>query len=192
MPPYLQEHDDATSTATASDHHRGGGGATAPQPPPPKQNQNLLSLLLKPLIMAIITTLFFLFLGFAALILLHLCLAGGLLHRRRATHHQLPLPAAPNPAISPRDLRNLPRFKHPRNDTPSWGDQNPICAVCLEDFRRGQWCRELAACGHVFHRSCVDAWLVKVAACPVCRTRVHAKPDCSRSCTDNRGSKLQL
>ncbi|KAK4760682.1 hypothetical protein SAY87_005575 [Trapa incisa] len=187
MPHYLPAPDDATS---AADHSHHGGGSSAPQPSPPKQSQNVLSLLLKPLIMVFITTLFFLFLGLAALILLHICLVGSLLHRRRATHQHLAPPVSPDSALSPGDLRGLRRFKHPRIGASSSRDQNQICPICLDDFRRDQWCRELPGCGHVFHRSCVDTWLIKVASCPVCRARVRTELNCYGSSADNRGRKL--
>ncbi|KAJ4954951.1 hypothetical protein NE237_011734 [Protea cynaroides] len=42
-----------------------------------KPNPNLLSFCLQTLVMAFVTSLFFIFLGIAAIVLLHICLAGG-------------------------------------------------------------------------------------------------------------------
>ena len=44
-----------------------------------------------------------------------------------------------------------------------------LCAVCLEDARRGEAVRRLPACGHLFHRDCVDMWLHAHTTCPLCR-----------------------
>ncbi|KAJ1258954.1 hypothetical protein BS78_10G115800 [Paspalum vaginatum] len=44
------------------------------------------------------------------------------------------------------------------------------CAVCLEAFEAGDQCRRLPRCEHSFHAACVDSWLRKRSACPVCRT----------------------
>ena len=33
------------------------------------------------------------------------------------------------------------------------------CVVCLSSFTQGDELRELA-CGHVFHRDCIDQWLL--------------------------------
>ena len=49
-----------------------------------------------------------------------------------------------------------------------------LCAVCLEDARRGEAVRRLPACGHLFHAGCVDKWLRAHATCPLCRTAVAA------------------
>ncbi|RLN13341.1 E3 ubiquitin-protein ligase EL5-like [Panicum miliaceum] len=46
------------------------------------------------------------------------------------------------------------------------------CAVCLEAFEPGDRCRRLPRCEHSFHAECVDSWLRKSGACPVCRTDV--------------------
>ncbi|CAI0394095.1 unnamed protein product [Linum tenue] len=129
-------------------------GASTVHPPPPKPNPKLLSLLLKALIMIFITTLFFLFLGVAAILLL---LATAALHRHS------------NPANS--DLkRRLPQFRFSRR---MQGGETDECVVCLDSIKQGQWCRKLPGCGHLFHRRCVDPWLVKVPACPICRARVQ-------------------
>ncbi|XP_021803146.1 RING-H2 finger protein ATL56-like [Prunus avium] len=140
-----------------------------PQPPPPKSNPKLLSLIIKVLVMTSITSLFFLFVGLAAIVLF-LFLAAGALHRRRA---QSPLPSS---GFSSRHLKALPQFRfraQPQSETTSSSPPQTDCVVCLDAFRDGQWCRKLAACNHVFHRRCLDTWLVKVSACPICRTRVR-------------------
>ncbi|KAI4376790.1 hypothetical protein MLD38_014508 [Melastoma candidum] len=145
-----------------------------------KRKPRLLSLILKAIIMTLITSVFFVFLGLAAIILLHLCLAGGLLHRRgngrgspggsptldqlQGQHQQ----SSALTGLSPSDLRRVPKFR-----LLGYG-KSPDCAICLDEVREGQWCRRLIGCGHVFHKCCVDTWLVKVAACPVCRRGVRS------------------
>ncbi|KAH1117170.1 hypothetical protein GLYMA_17G068200v4 [Glycine max] len=141
-----------------SDHHR----------PQPKPNPNLLSLFLKPIIMLLLTSLFFLFLGFAAFLLLNLFLLGGAFHRLRFRPSVTTAPTSSN-GLPPREINKLPRFRV-ANGSETRPDSN--CVVCLDAFHNAQWCRKLAACGHVFHRRCVDTWLLKVAACPTCRTPV--------------------
>ncbi|KAJ7955723.1 RING-H2 finger protein ATL56 [Quillaja saponaria] len=149
-------------------HHATTGPQSQIQTPPPKQNHKLLSFLLKAIIMTFITSLFFIFLGFAALILLHLCLAGAVLHHprfRRSTQLQ----ATSSNGLSPHDVKKLSQFRLAKGNEPESDFQ---CVVCLDGLRNGQWCRELSVCGHVFHRRCVDTWLIKMAACPICRTPV--------------------
>lgn len=46
------------------------------------------------------------------------------------------------------------------------------CAVCLEAFADGDVQRTLP-CFHVFHRKCVDGWLVEHNRCPTCRHDVY-------------------
>lgn len=49
------------------------------------------------------------------------------------------------------------------------------CALCLAEFEPGQSVRVLA-CGHVFHRACVDPWLARTALCPYCNACVLPTP----------------
>lgn len=46
------------------------------------------------------------------------------------------------------------------------------CAVCLAEFRAGDSLRRLPNCVHVFHRSCIDLWLLQNASCPLCKVDV--------------------
>ncbi|XP_061347545.1 RING-H2 finger protein ATL56 [Gastrolobium bilobum] len=138
----------------------------------PKPNPNLLSLFLKSIIMLLLTSLFFLFLGFAAFVLLHLFLIGGAVHRLRSRPAPTRFSATPSNRFSPRDVSKLPHFRFSMGSEPE-PEPDSHCVVCLDGFRYGQWCRNLPGCGHVFHRRCIDTWLVKVAACPTCRTPVR-------------------
>ena len=45
-----------------------------------------------------------------------------------------------------------------------------VCTVCLYEFERGQEIHVLADCKHVFHRPCLDQWLLhRHTTCPLCR-----------------------
>jgi len=76
--------------------------------------------------------------------------------------------------LSAGELRALPchDFVKPAEAEAAGGD----CAVCLEAFEPGDRCRRLPRCEHSFHAECVDSWLRKSAACPVCRADVVDRP----------------
>lgn len=55
-------------------------------------------------------------------------------------------------------------------------DEEPVCAVCLEDFEPGQQVRKLT-CSHLYHRSCIDPWLQSSSnSCPLCKREVPNLP----------------
>lgn len=128
-----------------------------------KSNLKFLSLLLKTLVMVFLISLFFLFVGIASIFLIHLFLAGGALHHRRSRRSN-------SNEFSPENLQKLPAFIYGRQD----GSKSVReCAICLDLFRDGEACRNLPSCDHVFHLDCVNRWLIKVPACPICRTHVR-------------------
>lgn len=47
------------------------------------------------------------------------------------------------------------------------------CSICLSDLEPGETMRCLPGCGHRFHRSCIDLWLVRQAECPLCKQAVE-------------------
>ncbi|CAE8607397.1 unnamed protein product, partial [Polarella glacialis] len=48
------------------------------------------------------------------------------------------------------------------------GDMQQQCMVCLGDFAHGEHLRQLG-CEHLFHQACIDEWLQRSAACPICK-----------------------
>ncbi|XP_073098652.1 RING-H2 finger protein ATL47-like isoform X2 [Elaeis guineensis] len=50
------------------------------------------------------------------------------------------------------------------------GAKEPFdCAVCLSEFEANDKLRLLPICGHAFHISCIDTWLLSNSTCPLCR-----------------------
>ncbi|XP_013416608.1 RING finger protein 150 [Lingula anatina] len=45
------------------------------------------------------------------------------------------------------------------------------CAVCIENYRPHEVVRILP-CRHMFHKSCVDPWLLEQRSCPICKTDI--------------------
>lgn len=58
----------------------------------------------------------------------------------------------------------LPRF-HTRRSRSS----DPPCPICLQP---GEGMVARLRCRHVFHRECIEEWLVHRDTCPLCRTTV--------------------
>jgi hypothetical protein len=48
-------------------------------------------------------------------------------------------------------------------------DTEHSCAICQDALTSEQEGRKLNACGHWFHKSCIDTWLAGNVHCPVCR-----------------------
>ncbi|CAM0880780.1 unnamed protein product [Alopecurus aequalis] len=62
------------------------------------------------------------------------------------------------------------------------------CVFCLSRIDEGEEVRELR-CRHIFHRECLDAWLLRArATCPLCRDRLlPSEPprSCARTFDDD-------
>ena len=68
-------------------------------------------------------------------------------------------------AASETTIQSLPRRVVTAEDC-----RTSECAVCLESHAIGQTIKTLP-CAHEFHTQCVDRWLRRRDACPVCRSR---------------------
>ncbi|XVF47793.1 hypothetical protein PTKIN_Ptkin03bG0139300 [Pterospermum kingtungense] len=133
-------------------------------PLPSKPEEKFLSFILKAIIMMFLICFFFLLLPLASLLLFLPLLLRHQRHRHRRYSH-------PSSGFSSKQLKKLSQFRFSKETKTTYLESDP-CVICLDGFRQGQWCRNLPGCGHLFHRKCLDAWLMKVAACPICRTRV--------------------
>ena len=121
------------------------------------------------MVMEIMVSLALLFVGIAVLIIIHVCIVGRAFRRGYGNGAAVQRGAAAA-GISREELKKLPCFEY-RAVTPEKSSNNPVdCAVCLENFKKGDKCRLLPNCNHFFHSQCVDSWLLKTPICPICRT----------------------
>ncbi|XP_055499997.1 E3 ubiquitin-protein ligase RNF128 isoform X2 [Leucoraja erinacea] len=65
-------------------------------------------------------------------------------------------------AINQLDLRTL---KQGDQET---GPDADTCAVCIEAYKPNDVVRILT-CNHIFHKSCIDPWLLEHRTCPMCK-----------------------
>jgi len=47
------------------------------------------------------------------------------------------------------------------------------CSICLEAFCAGDQVKRLEPCGHYFHSTHIDEWLLKSGTCPLCRSEIQ-------------------
>jgi hypothetical protein len=47
--------------------------------------------------------------------------------------------------------------------------ENTPCAICQDTILSTDSARRLVACGHVYHRGCIDEWFRRSVYCPSCR-----------------------
>ncbi|KAG8069981.1 hypothetical protein GUJ93_ZPchr0006g41154 [Zizania palustris] len=137
----------------------------------------LLSLVVQAAVMYAALALFLLFAAAATVLLLHLVVVARAFRNQqyRGSRYRVPH-ASPTPpsrlGLSPADLRLLPCFAAASYSPCDHPSSSQLCAVCLETALEGERWRALPACGHAFHAACVDRWLARTVACPVCRTTV--------------------
>ncbi|CAO2823024.1 unnamed protein product [Amaranthus hypochondriacus] len=161
MPRNNHRHQNAN---TGNNNHQNINQISGQPESPTKSNPKFLSILLQALIMAFIISLFFIFIGVAAIIFLHLCIAGGALRHRRNQRRPVSGNRVSSSGYPLELLKTLPKSRFKGCE---------VCAICLDNLVEGEICRVLPGCKHVFHLNCVDKWLLKSPVCPVCRSSVR-------------------
>lgn len=46
--------------------------------------------------------------------------------------------------------------------------ESQMCAVCIESYKVGEVVTVLT-CGHIFHKDCIEPWLLEKRTCPMCK-----------------------
>lgn len=78
---------------------------------------------------------------------------------------------APVNAADSRVVAALPTHKVTSDEVQFAPPEHKACTICIEDFCEGDEQRTLP-CFHRFHTACVDRWLERNGACPICKHRV--------------------
>jgi len=108
---------------------------------------------------------------------------------RKVSQGQEPPP--PPRGATEKLISRLPLVEyHPRGAGEEEESQTS-CAVCLSDFEGGEKLRVLP-CGHKFHKACVDTWLRRNKACPLCLHDSEMPPPRPRHQQQQQQQKLQL
>mmetsp|Transcript_16309 Transcript_16309/g.29662 ORF Transcript_16309/g.29662 Transcript_16309/m.29662 type:complete len:570 (+) Transcript_16309:84-1793(+) len=95
---------------------------------------------------------------------------------RRVEAERLRAAAAANRHISMEDIvQQIPSLAPKvikQADLDKKGGANNTCSVCLGDVAVGERVR-LLPCDHFFHVGCIDTWLERSQACPLCRNPLN-------------------
>eukprot|EP00929_Paragymnodinium_shiwhaense_P010862 TRINITY_DN115871_c0_g1_i1.p1 TRINITY_DN115871_c0_g1~~TRINITY_DN115871_c0_g1_i1.p1 ORF type:complete len:288 (+),score=37.72 TRINITY_DN115871_c0_g1_i1:77-940(+) len=76
--------------------------------------------------------------------------------------------------LTPSEIRALPGLCT-HEEEPEEGKEGEECPICITCFAKGDSTRTLRWCGHNFHRSCIDLWLLRRADCPLCKRSVRGE-----------------
>lgn len=69
--------------------------------------------------------------------------------------------------LTPDQIKDLPKA-----EAGSLELQETECSICLVELQPGDAVRQLGNCGHAFHSSCIDLWLLRSTDCPLCKRNV--------------------
>jgi len=75
--------------------------------------------------------------------------------------------------LRPEQIKELPEIVAGMADL----GEDAECPICLNEIHPSDACRRLGSCGHTFHRSCIDLWLLRRADCPMCKCSVLSKTE---------------
>ncbi|KVI06343.1 Zinc finger, RING/FYVE/PHD-type [Cynara cardunculus var. scolymus] len=112
--------------------------------------------------------------GISLFVVIHLCIVGrtfGSMNTSTLVHRSGTI--SRSGSLSQEDIKNLPSYDFSLEaQEPMVMSSSLECVVCLERFKTGEKCKVLPNCNHSFHGDCIDSWLIKTGACPICRAFV--------------------
>jgi hypothetical protein len=78
-------------------------------------------------------------------------------------------------------------YKLGKND-PHIGDE---CCICLDEFKNRSKVSRIECC-HVFHKKCIEKWLLERAVCPLCKFDVFDDLDIIIDIEDNEEDEDEI
>jgi len=78
--------------------------------------------------------------------------------------------------LKPEQIKALPETK--ASEVQHLLGEEMECSICLSEICCHDSVRRLG-CGHTFHRSCIDLWLLRRADCPLCKKAVLTCTPCN-------------
>jgi len=80
--------------------------------------------------------------------------------------------------LTPEQIKELPEAVAGMLQLP----EDSECSICLNSLDPSDTVRQLGTCGHTFHKSCIDLWLLRRADCPLCKGNVAPDKDAATRC----------
>merc|ERR1719174_2585443 len=77
--------------------------------------------------------------------------------------------------LTPAQINALPCFTCSHGLCEAGVGEDTECPICLHALKSGDTVRQLDICGHLFHRSCIDLWLLRSSDCPLCKRSVRGE-----------------
>lgn len=74
--------------------------------------------------------------------------------------------------MTPAEIHALPLISATASDVER-DSESCECSICINIFEEGEKLRCLPGCGHTFHRTCIDLWLLRSTDCPLCKRNVR-------------------
>lgn len=72
--------------------------------------------------------------------------------------------------INPNQLENIQTIKFKKDPLVAPGEEEK-CPICCAEFEDDESLSKLE-CTHLYHKECINTWLVRNATCPVCKRDV--------------------
>ncbi|MFS7999525.1 putative transcription factor C2H2 family [Helianthus anomalus] len=120
------------------------------------------------MVIEIVTSGVILVVGIAIFVVIHVCIVGRTFGSMNGGTTMVMI--SRSGSMSEEDIKKLPSYDF--NMEAAAEKSTVKCVVCLERFKSGEKCKLLPNCNHSFHGECIDSWLIKTGACPICRAVV--------------------
>ncbi|KAK1422341.1 hypothetical protein QVD17_25388 [Tagetes erecta] len=123
------------------------------------------------MVIEIVASAVILVVGVILFVLIHVCIVGrtfGSMNDGTLVHRSDTMMISRSGSMSKEDIKKLPSYDFNLEAQKSMVE----CVVCLERFKDGEKCKLLPNCNHSFHCECIDSWLIKTGAFPICRAIV--------------------